>query len=245
MFAPMIRLDAADVRSDPYPHAVVRDAVDAELFAQMQEEWPDPVYWEGLQRKMGGRNNISLTQADPDAFLGQAPAWAKFFAYLNTEAFVRQAVEAYRDHFIRWECKVDPDKMIFSDRFGPDNADNVLSIDCELARAQNGYMRTPHHDMGHRLMAFLLYLNGRDDIGGTGGTLDIHRMTQDMPLRERPREPKDTETVAVYEPIPNLMLSFLNTKMAYHSVPKMEGCANFRRFVYLGINAGYKGACAW
>ena len=230
---------------EPFPHFKVDKAVDAKLFRQMKADWPEELF-EGKNVKMGGRMSFNQKSKDLRVLMDRSPAWKKFFDFINSEEFVFSVIDLYRPWIDDDHCLLDYDRLSFSPEFREDNPDHVLSVDYGLTRATSGYSCRVHHDQEFRLAALLLFMNERTEFGGTGGTFNVHHLEEKLPLEESVRFPKKGVGLTdVVEPAENRMVSFLNTRQAYHSVPEMEGATGWRNFLYLGINAGNKGSVAW
>lgn len=93
----------------------------------------------------------------------------------------------------------------------------------DISSASNGYMRTPHTDSDGTLIAFLIYLEDKNEIGGSGGNFIIND--------------NNLNNVREIEPKKNRAVFFLSNKNSFHSVSEMKNAIGWRKFVYGGFTS--------
>ena len=95
----------------------------------------------------------------------------------------------------------------------------------DISSAFSGYKRTPHKDSDGTIFAFLIYLEDKSVIGGTGGDFIVNDNSFKI-IKEL--EPKKTEQ----------FFSFKSN--SYHSVSEMKQVNNWRKFIYGGFTSSNK-----
>tara|TARA_E500000178_G_scaffold329558_1_gene360588 strand:+ start:1145 stop:1945 length:801 start_codon:yes stop_codon:yes gene_type:complete len=100
---------------------------------------------------------------------------------------------------------------------------NSFYLRFDISSASNGYKRTPHTDSDGTLIAFLIYLEDKNKIGGSGGNFIIND--------------KNLNKVREIEPKKNRAVFFLSNKNSFHSVSEMKNAIGWRKFVYGGFTS--------
>jgi hypothetical protein len=240
-----IDMSRIEVRSEPYPHFLLDDAVEPAMFDQMSVDWPIDLF-DHRPERMGGRVSFNQKTTELKVLMERSIAWKRFFAFINSKEFVDAILKLYRPYFEGSGFALNPDDLEFSPAFNERVKDSTVTVDYGLTRARTGYSCKVHHDQEFRIGALLLFMNDRSEFGGSGGTFNVHRMVNSNPINVMPRFPKqDIELVEIIEPRKNRLVSFMNSRSAYHSVPEMTDCHGWRNFLYLGINAGNKESRVW
>ncbi len=178
-----LEFEPKDVITDPFPFFFRRNAIAPDLFAELVADWPDDSFFEGIAFKMGKRQGFTQHKPAFETLIARSTAWNRFFSYVNSPDFVHQAVTAFVPDFSLLGCRVSPKTLTFCDnvkKLSPEQlaSNQYVTLDFEITRATTGYLRTPHSDSPHRLMAFLIFLNDASEYGGSGGAFAIHRHKQ-------------------------------------------------------------------
>ena len=222
-------LNRAEIRTDPFPHIVKRNALDPALFQELVSEFPNLDQFPGNT----DGSNIRLTLPICDAANSEhvTPLWHDFLK-----------AHADRDHLLGW---VD----LFSDQIKShypaaakfvDNAEKLSvgvkgqdatdkthvtlssSIDANTPVTDGPTsVRGPHVDNPTKLLVALLYL--RDESESEGGDLQLYRLKPGRSLEEsvlpgchfRDEAVEHVSTVR-YEP--NTLFVWMNSAQSIHGV---------------------------
>src|SRR5436190_13635050 len=101
----LLKITAADVVADPFPHVVKQGILPDDLYRQLRAEFPDTGVFKGQETKHGAAS--SRTGSGYDVYRGDAPfdeltrrsaAWAQFSDYINSEAFAETFRTVFADH---------------------------------------------------------------------------------------------------------------------------------------------------
>ncbi len=106
------------------------------------------------------------------------------------------------------------------------NRENNCYLRLDISSASNGYNRKPHKDSDGTIIAFLIYLEDKNNIGGTGGNFIIN----DNSMKK----------IKELEPKKNRAVFFLSNKNSYHSVSEMKFANGWRKFIYGGFTSRNK-----
>ena len=104
--------------------------------------------------------------------------------------------------------------------------DHGLYLRFDISSASNGYFRDPHRDSDGTILAFLVYLEDKENIGGTGGNFLIND--------------EKSNIIKSIEPKKNKAIFFLSNEKSYHSVSKIIGAKDWRKFIYGGFTSTNK-----
>lgn len=203
----LARATPADIRLDPFPHIVIRDALPAALYGTLAECYPDITEVAG---KGPLKNNTlylksALEVIDNPVF---PQVWREFFAYHCSRAFYLEVVALWRsviEHnlpFIATNRNKPLDAFTCGIRRSgasenPDNLREDMQLDCQFGVNSPVHkvtsVRGPHVDSRFKLFAGLLYFRAAGD-DSTGGELELYRY-RDPALRYHSDRPIDAEFV--------------------------------------------------
>lgn len=233
------RVRAADVRLDPFPHIAVTEALDPDLVARLQAEFPPLDVVAGDQ---SAANNRRMGMPARDVLDNPAVSdlWRQFIGRHVSQDFLDDLVRVFADG-VRL---AHPD---LEERLGPleelragvrgldDDAD--VALDAQIS--VNTPVRTPtsvrgaHLDDPDKLFAGLFYLR-RDDDDSSGGDLQLHRYRRGRRGFRGP-EIYDTfvEPVHTVRYASNTLVLFVNSPLSLHGVTVRSVTDVPRRFVNL------------
>lgn len=229
-----------DVRQKPYPHLVIKNALDPDIYAQLEAEYPDPaLVLNGREKKDTWYDYPACLAMENDAI---TPKWKEFLDHHTSEDFYHELVElfgdAITDLYPNLETRYNKELDKFSTSIRqPDAASNEenyeadVSLECqfyinytEQARAVRG----PHIDRPTELYAALLYFR-QDDDDSQGSNLAICEAEDDSNIYPSDRQIKvdhlpmelnqdkvTVSNVAEYEA--NTLVLFINSKKSIHAV---------------------------
>lgn len=238
------RVQAADVRLDPFPHIAVTEALDPALVSRLQEEFP-PL--EVIAGEQSSANNLRMGLSARDALGNPAVSelWRHFVAYHTSQSFLDDLLEVFGDAvratYPDLEERIGPLDGLRAGVRGVDEDADVL-LDAQIS--VNTPVTTPtsvrgaHLDDPDKLFAGLFYLR-RDDDHSTGGDLELHRYRRG-PRGFRGPEIYDTfvEPVRTVRYASNTLVLFVNSPRSLHGVTVRSVTDVPRRFVNLVAKIG-------
>ena len=242
-----------DLRLEPFPHLVIQNALDADLFAQLEKEFPD------TNTVMNGRSKADTWYAYPACHALEneviSRRWREFLSYHVSVDFFRDFFDTFGDivaeyypHLERDLGKKASDFTVAMRQPGqalnPENQVIDASLECQfyVNYTQNSReVRGPHVDRPTELFAALLYFRLDEDTS-TGGDLEI--CTSREPDRLYPEknvvrvdhlpmevERKRVDVTDVVPYRPNTLVMFLNSNSSLHSISRRSATDVPRRHV--------------
>ena len=225
------------LRLEPYPHLVIEDALDADVFEQLQAAYPTD------ELVVDGRPVQDTWFDYPACKVLQdqriAPIWCEFFRYHTSAAFFAELVALTGDALRRLnptlESRIGRRLQDFRVGMRPGGREDTLapgadaSMECQFYvnySRQPRTVRGPHVDRPSELFAALLYFRQPDDTS-RGADLAIcepvapilkspHRVA----ISKLPAEIDDAlvKTVRVGPYKANTLVLFLNSAASIHAV---------------------------
>lgn len=223
---------------DPYPHLVIQNALDAEIFAQLAASFPPD------ELVVNGREVKDTWYDYPACKVGRdqriTQAWRDFFAYhVSREFFLELASlfgDVIRETHPHLESRMGKplSEVIVGMRPGgkgdPLAPGADVSMECQFytnfTRAPRA-VRGPHVDRPSELFAALLYFR-QDGDESTGGDLDIcqaidpglYPSVSSVLLNELPAEVSSSavRTVKTAKYAANTLVLFINSPKSIHAV---------------------------
>lgn len=229
-----------DVKTEPYPHLVIKNALDPEVYTQLEAEYPDPaVVLNGREKKDTWYDYPACLAKENEAI---TPKWKEFLEYHTSENFYHDLVELFgdviTDLYPDLETRYGKKLSDFTTSIrqpnaaaNPENYATDVSLECqyyinytEQARAVRG----PHVDRPTELYAALLYFRREDD-DSEGSNLEVckardesevypsdHQIKVDHLPMEVEEDKIDVSDTAIYEA--NTLVLFINSKKSIHAV---------------------------
>ena len=243
----LARVERGDVREEPFPHVIVREALGDGLCDQLIDEFPPlDLFTKGVEPKSNKRFNLSAVEVLDDSRI--SPLWRELVAAHVSQAFLDQALElfadAIRDAYPSFEEEVGPVRSLRAgirrQQTFDDGADVLLDAQISLNTPVTGEptsVRRGHLDAHNKLFVGLLYLRHPDD-DSTGGELELYRYATDRPTFEGTATwtAIDDSHLEFAERVPyekNQLVYFLNTPQALHGVTPRSRTATPRLFMNL------------
>lgn len=243
----------ADVRTDPYPHVVIRNALDPEIYAQLEKEFPDPsVVLNNRGKKDTWYDYPACLALNNPAI---TPLWKAFLDYHTSEAFYRDLIKLLGDAINRahpdLERRYGKPLAEFSTSMrqlkaaqNPINHATDMSLECQFYvnyTAQARTVRGPHVDRPTELYAALLYFRDPAD-DSSGSDLDIcaardprqiypgeRQIKVDHLPMELDDEKVDIVNTASYQA--NTLVLFINSEKSIHAVSPRTATPVARRHI--------------
>lgn len=231
-----------DVRSDPFPHIVVRDAVPPDLCAQLISEFPS-LEVVTKHEDVGSNKRVGLPAAEVVDNPEIPALWQSFIQAHASAQFLEQLIDLFGEHIKRIYPSFERDHgSLGSLRAGVRHQDDFSTTDV-LLDAQISVntpvvgtpssVRSAHLDDADKLFAGLFYLRRPDD-DSTGADLELYRFK---------RGPRGLRGTAIYETFvetadtvryqANTLVIFLNTPDSVHGVTPRSQTQVPRTFVNL------------
>jgi hypothetical protein len=213
------------VRTEPYPHIVIEDALDRDLAARLREQYPMRVLQEEIASNADTRR-FNLRGWDALQHSAVTPLWKEFLRYHSSTEFFREIVALFRDamavHY--------PTRTFDQLKVGLRKRETFADADV-LLDAQAGFntpSRTPrsvrkaHIDEPQKVFAGLYYLRREED-DSEGGDFLVYRPRAGRAGRFRLYndvyvDPRDCEVDTVVPYRHNVFVLFLNTPQSWHGV---------------------------
>eukprot|EP00240_Pyramimonas_obovata_P015268 CAMPEP_0118934548 /NCGR_PEP_ID=MMETSP1169-20130426/13888_1 /TAXON_ID=36882 /ORGANISM="Pyramimonas obovata, Strain CCMP722" /LENGTH=296 /DNA_ID=CAMNT_0006877467 /DNA_START=307 /DNA_END=1197 /DNA_ORIENTATION=- len=239
----------------PYPYIVIEDALDAELYKQLADDFLtdlDILRLNGEpddgERKQNYRYDVRAQQT-----LGKEskvpPLWREFIKYHVSAEFYKEVVALLGPHVRKAHPGVKRDPLVGL-RFNDSSADVLL--DCQVAMnapvTVRSAVRGPHIDGPAEIFAGLLYFRDPTDVETKGGELQVLECKRPpcvkMSRKEQPKygtgnthyKPRD---VTVRNTVPykaNMFVLFINGNKAIHGVTPRTVTPFSRRLVNVVAN---------
>lgn len=239
----LAKVTAADIRTDPFPHIVITDALPADLYQQLSAGFPpfEVVGWAGgAPPPSNSRYALTASQIHDDARL--SAVWKEFTAYHSSPAFFHQVVDLFAgfwpDALLRavgGDLKAVSTGQWLRDRHADARIlqDARIEINTPVTKRPSA-SRGAHLDTLNRIFTGLLYLRHPDD-DAVGGDLELHRyrkgVPQDIDVFQFPDDA--VEVVATVPYRPNTLVMFANGLHAIHGVGVRGLTPWTRRYVFI------------
>jgi hypothetical protein len=229
----------SDVCEDPFPHLVIRHALDGELYEGLATAFPDIE----VMTPLGTVGKFAYRARDivADARLG--PLWNAFARFHVSDAFYRQVIALFGD-YIR---EIHPDlearlgkpleELHTGMRFGEERKDIALEAQCICSQPSSAPMEIigPHLDRPVALYAGLYYFRSDPD-DSTGGDLELYRFRDGRRAYQAgsrlvPERCVEIKRIVRYEK--NTLVFFPHSPDAVHGVSTRSASRFPRRHVNL------------
>jgi hypothetical protein len=224
----LAKVTKSDVVAEPFPHIVIKDALDDATSLKLIEEYPS---LETVARGGDIASNKRLNYpakdvlADPEI----SETWKEMVKAHTSPEFFKEMVNLFDDHiraaYPNFEQEFKPlDELkagtMFIDKY-PD-VDVLLNAQIAMNTPVVGApssVRRAHLDARTKLFAGLFYLRRPED-DSTGGDLELYKFKGDTPygFRERYIDNKYIDVVRTVKYERNVLVLFLNSEYALHGV---------------------------
>lgn len=233
------RARPADVVDDPFPHVVLEEALDPELYRELARQFPSP------EVILDGRTPASNTYAHFHAFRaldnpGVSPLWRDFIACHVSPRFFAEVVGLFGDRIRALNPHLEGavgrrlEEMETGVRFRDEPWDVGLECQPTYCAPVDEPSRSigPHVDREVALYAGLLYFRLKDD-DSTGGDLEIYRFKGSRREYGVRRSVPDelVEKVKTIPYRPNTLVFFLHSPESVHAVSERSRTSHPRLHV--------------
>ncbi|KAK3247809.1 hypothetical protein CYMTET_42703 [Cymbomonas tetramitiformis] len=235
----------------PYPHIVIEDALDEEVYNQLEENFPaDERFAPGHKLQSNVRYNMPAAQClTPSANATLPDVWLDFVRYHSSPDFYREVADLFGSllpHFRR-DLKVlrsDMHRVRTAVRGWEKNVTDI-SLEAQIAInspvKKESSVRRAHYDDPAEIYAGLLYFRHDNDTS-KGGDLEVYkckgrcrkateRQAKRLGLRSSQKEffaPNTLQRTNVVRYAKNVFVLFINSVKSLHGVTK-RGVTRFSR----------------
>lgn len=241
------RAAKADVRSDPFPHIILPNALPDDLYAELASSFPAPAMlkidssknnlrWDYAARKV--RKNTAIPQL-----------WRDFIAYQASQAFFDEIVELFYDDIHKLYPEHFPTREAMrAMRAGIRKVDDFATKDILMDAMLSGNtpvtsassVRSTHIDKGDKLFSGLFYMRPAD-YDAVGGDLTISRFKPEYGTLEEKTalyegayvDDRHVEHVDTVHYDKNLLVLFINSLESIHGVTVRQPSNKSRLFINL------------
>jgi hypothetical protein len=187
-----LRIEQMELREEPFPHGVLRQGIDRELFERLRAEWPPLDFFVKGQR-LGGGTKIPISSEESVQSTVVSPLWKEFIERHRAPDFVKGLLWCFRDPILRLHPQLEErfgrmEEWKIGVRHRDSFSDFDLLVDCQLAiftpsqgRAQSD--RGPHVKLRNKLMTGFLLFADDEEREGVGGDWDFFAARSNKPLR--------------------------------------------------------------
>ena len=232
----------SDVRSEPYPHVIIRNALPDDLADELTKRFPIGLF-------DGAKNNHRMNIDSSDALSrNDIPApWSEFIKFHTSQQFLDELVSVFGAHIVKLYPHIYPSRESLSKlKAGLRNLDSykrcdvlidaLISVNSPVAQVSS--VRKVHVDKPNKLFVGLYYLRQPQDLS-TGGSLQICQWKSDYDERGKLRNYTEGLPADHFELIDeiayenNVCVLFLNSMDSLHGVTPRSITGNFRTFANL------------
>lgn len=223
------------VKTDPFPHVIIDNALPEEFYNRLSETFPDWKSFTPEDAVPGTLHHIKAAKAIYDG--GLDPAWRRFILKHVEPAFATAFIELFGDHVEPLMASLGKKDLTLGVR-GTGEFD--LVTDCQIAINVPGDMETltrgAHLDSPDEIVAGLLYVPVPGD--EAGGDLKLYRWLESMAIEGKAEACASlVEEVCTIPYRPNQLILFANTIHSLHGLAPRKPCTVPRRYVNFVVNA--------
>ena len=226
------KVTASDVIASPFPHLVIENALDEDLYLQLSDQFPQHLLPEA--DKGNAYTYYKASRALKEKKIGKL--WYDFIKLHTSRVFYNKFLDVFGSHLLNLHPDLEnrigrklknlKPKVRHSNKlsFSP------LAIDCQLAKCSPvtepgkavrsyGNDAGPHIDRPVAIYAGLLYFRMPGDVS-TGGDLQLYECTANHPVYDSTNHIPE-KIVKCFRKIPyasNTMVFFLNSPYSIHGV---------------------------
>jgi len=245
-FSVLGRFTTSHLRTEPFPHIHIENAVPEEIANQLLEEYP-PQEVLGLRRL---QNNARWSYSASKSLQNNAipEIWRQFVSYHVSTSFWKELVEAFGESLENSLLGAQPTiRDPRAARVGTRGIEDDMAADVFMDAQISGNtpvtrrtsVRGTHVDAGDKLVSGLFYLRNPDD-KTEGGNLEIQRWRSVVPRFLKPhlyyegmRDVVRTHCLIPYRH--NSVILFINSLDALHAVTPRAVTSFPRLFLNLAV----------
>lgn len=221
------RASKEEIRDRPFPHLVVENALDGELYERLAREFPAPeVLLDGRELESNKSYHYNANKILSDSRMSRT--WREFVSHHVSQRFYEEAAALFGDHIRRLHPCIEDrlgkrlEALKTSVRFAEEFGD--VALECQIAYGSPVVSASrflgPHVDREVALFAGLLYFR-LDEDDSSGGDLELYRFKggERAYAKERRRVPDSlVEKVEVVRYAKNTLVFMLHSPESLHGV---------------------------
>jgi len=242
------KVQASDVITEPFPHIVIKDALDEELCAKLMAEYPS------IDTLKESKDNIPTTTSSnvrfhyiaEDTFNDEqiSSTWKEFIQLHSSNLFFQQFIELFKDHILQMYPNFEQDYGSFEsltsgvrkiDTFENSDVllDALICVNTPVTTRPTS-VRSAHIDFPDKLFTGLFYLRDPKD-DSTGGDLELYKFKNGkiQGFRSNALTGYAVECCKKIKYECNVLVLFLNSIYAVHGVTTRSLTEHPRYFVNL------------
>ncbi|NHC33924.1 2OG-Fe(II) oxygenase [Scytonema millei] len=242
------KIKPTDIFSEPFPHVVIKDALDEEVYSKLKSEWADiEILRQGEDNKGTDLSSNKRLHYLANESLNDeriTPFWKEFIALHTSDTFFQEFLTIFKDHILQMYPEFEQKYGSFETlKSGLRKVDTFESVDVLLDAlicintpvvTKPNAVRGAHIDLPDKLFAGLFYLRDPQDTS-TGGNLEIYKFKNGKPYGFRSSAIDDSyiKHVKTIEYDRNVLILFLNSVYSLHGVSVRSLTDSPRYFVNL------------
>ncbi len=235
MLSVLQNIKKEDIRYDPFPHVIVKNALNKELYKTLSSNFPKvPV----KASRRGSNIRVDLRSGDAKDIHRK---WKEVMAYHTSPEFWAEFVDLFKDAIL--QCHPNIEKQ-YKRKLEYFRIKRDIEIDCSASMntpvtGKPSSVRSTHVDNEFELYGALLYMRDEND-DSTGGDLQIHRWNGSkrryFSTREGHKSEVPRKMCSLVETVPyeaNTMILFINSANSIHGVTPRSITNFVRRFMII------------
>jgi len=235
----LAKASESEIVSDPFPHLVIKNALDEDLYEKLSAEYPGiGLITQGKEVCSNERYYYAAHLALQDEHI--SPLWRDFISYHVSSAFYGDIIALFGDHIralyptleVRFKKRLQD--LSTGIRFQDEGTD--IALECEFyvntPVVESSRVRGPHVDNPRKLYVALLYFRADDD-DSTGGDLELFRSRGSKFNIHGKGEINDrlVEKIKTVKYEKNTLVFFTNSLFSFHGVSARSTTEHSRRVV--------------
>lgn len=244
------RMRESDIRREPFPYAVIENALPPDYYEMLAASFPATADF-GREGELGNNKLHHLASRDVLDDISVPEIWREFIAYHSSADFFRKIcriwgkeIETSRRELLQGYDKplaeFSVGRRVEGKRSSEGNQNSDIVLDCQFSInspvTELSSVRGPHLDSPFKLFAALLYFRDPED-DSSGGDFEVYRLKPYRLPLPKPSKVKSgyVELIERVRYAPNTLVFFVNTRHAYHGVTPRTVTRRPRRYInFLG-----------
>ncbi len=228
----------AKLVSEPFPHIVIENALDASYYTKLAQQFPDISVVNVKGKPL--RNNDDCFMGTVDALKSPqvAPDWKDFFRYHTSHEFLLEALQLVSNDAVKLHpslagdlAQVDKSQVIVADS----GQSGRFHMQCQFGSnspvIEESSVRSAHIDKPMKIYNALLYCRSDGD-DSAGGDLILYRFNKTPGFYgNRAAMPGRIEEVLSVPYQANTLVLFLNSVHSVHGVRPRKPTQHIRRYI--------------
>jgi hypothetical protein len=241
MTSVLSRAGALALATDPFPHLLIDDALEPQIYASLAEQFPSIDIVNRRGRPVKNNHLYLLSAQDVMEDVRIAQAWRDFFRYHVSVQFWRDALPLIKSQLLTINPGLETlagrplEEFRVAVREKDAEFEQEISLDCQFGMnspvIRRSSVRSPHLDHPSKLFNALLYCRAPDD-DTPGGELILYRRTGPLAYSDGssilPTRVVAAKRIAYRA---NRLVLFLNSPWSVHGVAPRPQTPHVRRYV--------------